>query len=111
MEAGSAKLLDGAGQLTLSVASGSADVEWRFAGESSIATDLGSSRVSVLPGSNVSITAEATLGASTIRLANGTTIKAPAKSSGEVNPPVIVGDGAGRLRVTSRLGSSVVSVS
>lgn len=110
VEAGSAKLVDGSGRLTLSVASGSADVEWRFTGESSIATDLGSSRVSVLPGSDVAITAEATLGASTIRLANGTTIKAPAKSSGEVNPPVIVGEGTGRLRVTSRLGSAVVSV-
>ena len=110
VEAGSAKLLDGAGRLTLSVASGSADVEWRFSGESSVSTDLGSSRVSVLPGSDVSITAEATLGASTIRLANGTTIKAPTKASHEVNPPVVVGEGTGRLRVTSRLGSAVVSV-
>jgi hypothetical protein len=109
VEAGSAKLLDGAGRLTLSVASGSADVEWRFSGESSVATDLGSSRVSVLPGSDVSITAEATLGASTIRLANGTTIKASPKSE-EINPPVVVGEGNGRLRVSSRLGSSVVSV-
>lgn len=106
VEAGSARLLDGSGPLTLSVASGSADVEWRFRGESSISTDLGSSRVTVLPDSDVAITAEATMGASTIRMANGMTIKA----SQEGNPPVVVGAGTGRLKVTSRLGSAVVSV-
>ena len=63
-------------------------------------------RVHVQPGSDVAITAEATLGMSSIRLADGTTIKA----SPAGNPPVIVGAGAGRLAVTSRLGSLVVSV-
>lgn len=106
VEAGSAKLHDGAGQLVLSVASGSADVEWQFFADSSVSTDLGSARVSVLPGSDVSITAEATIGMATIRLADGTTIKA----SPAGNPPVVVGSGAGRLSVTSRLGSLVVSV-
>ncbi len=106
VEAGSAKLHDGAGSLALSVASGSADVEWQFHGESAVSTDLGSARVNVLPGSDVAITADATIGMATIRLADGTSIKA--SSAG--NPPVLVGPGNGRLTVTSRLGSLVVSV-
>jgi len=106
VEAGSAKLHDGAGQLTLSVASGSADVEWQFHGESSVTTDLGSARLAALPGSDVQITAEATLGLATIRLADGTTIKATA----EGHPPVRAGAGAGRLTASTRLGSLVVSV-
>ena len=110
VEAGSAKLLGGSGPLNLNVASGSADVEWRFTGESHVNTDLGSARVSVLPGSDVSITAEATLGQSQIRMANGTTIKAT-KGSTAPQAPVVVGEGTGRLKVSSRLGSSVVSVS
>ncbi len=106
VEAGSAKLHDGAGSLALSVASGSAEVDWQFHGESSVSTDLGSARVTVLPGSDVAINAEATLGMATIRLADGTSIKA----SPAGNPPVLVGAGNGRLNVTSRLGSLVVSV-
>lgn len=106
VEAGSAKLHDGSGQLTLSVASGSADVEWQFHGESSVTTDLGSARLAALPGSDVLITAEATLGLATIRLADGTTIKATA----EGHPPVRAGAGTGRLTASTRLGSLVVSV-
>ena len=106
VEAGSAKLHDGAGQLTLSVASGSADVEWQFHGESSVTTDLGSARLAALPGSDVQITAEATLGLATIRLADGTTIKATA----EGHPSVRAGAGTGRLTASTRLGSLVVSV-
>jgi hypothetical protein len=97
---------DGAGSLALSVASGSADVDWQFHGDCSVSTDLGSARVMVQPGSDVAINAEATLGMATIRLADGTSIKA----SPTGNPPVIVGAGSGRLSVTSRLGSLVVSV-
>lgn len=106
VEAGSARVHDGAGSLVLSVASGSADVDWQFHGECAVSTDLGSARVHVQPGSDVSITAEATLGMATIRMADGTTIKA----SPTGNPPVVVGAGSGRLAVTSRLGSLVVSV-
>jgi hypothetical protein len=106
VEAGSAKLHDGAGQLTLSVASGSADVEWQFQGECSVSTDLGSARLTVLPGSDVEVKAEATLGLATIRLADGTTIKA----TPEGHPPVRAGAGSGSLSATTRLGSLVVSV-
>ncbi len=106
VEAGSARLYEGAGPLVLSVATGSADVDWTFSGECSVSTDLGSARVHVRPGSDVAITAEATMGMATIRLADGTTLKA----SPGGNPPVVVGSGAGRLAVTSRLGSLVVSV-
>ncbi|MCU0263364.1 MAG: hypothetical protein MUF09_06760 [Candidatus Nanopelagicales bacterium] len=106
VEAGSAKLHDGAGQLTLSVASGSADVEWLFQGECSVSTDLGSARLTLLPGSDVTVKAEASLGLATIRLADGTTIKA----TPEGHPPVIAGAGTGTLGATTRLGSLVVSV-
>jgi hypothetical protein len=106
VEAGSARLHDGAGQLALSVASGSADVEWQFHGECAVSTDLGSARVTVQPGSDVAINAEATLGMATIRMADGRTIKATPTGT----PPVVVGAGTGRLNVTSRLGSLVVSV-
>jgi hypothetical protein len=110
VEAGSARLHDGAGPLALSVASGSADVEWQFHGECTVSTDLGSARVAVQPGSDVAITAEAVLGLATIRLADGTTIKATSSKEAADNPPVVVGPGAGSLGVTSRLGSLVVSV-
>lgn len=112
VEAGSARLHDGVGPLTISVASGSADVDWQFHGQSSVTTDLGSARVAVQPGSDVSIHAEATLGLSTIRLADGTTIKASSGRGTAVpeQPPVVVGAGTGRLAVTSRLGSLVVTV-
>lgn len=106
IEAGSAKVRDGVGQLALSVASGSADVDWQFHGDCSITTDLGSSRVTVQPGSDVAITADATLGVASIRMPDGTSVKA--SSAG--NPPVLVGAGTGRLAVTSRLGSLVVTV-
>ena len=106
VEAGSAKLHDGAGQLTLSVASGSADVEWLFQGECSVSTDLGSARLTLLPGSDVEVKAEATLGLATIRLADGSTIKA----TPEGHPPVRAGAGTGSLAATTRLGSLVVSV-
>ncbi|MGB8022572.1 MAG: hypothetical protein WCF04_15185 [Candidatus Nanopelagicales bacterium] len=106
VEAGSAKLHGGSGPLALSVASGSAEVEWQFHGDSSVSTDLGSARILVLPGSDVSITAEATLGMASIRMPDGSTLKA----SPTGNPPVVVGAGTGRLAVTSRLGSLVVSL-
>lgn len=108
VEAGSARLHGGSGPLALSVASGSADVEWQFHGECSVSTDLGSARVAVLPGSDVAITAEAVLGMATIRLADGSTVKASKDAVDQ--PPVIVGAGSGSLAVTSRLGSLVVSV-
>jgi hypothetical protein len=112
VEAGSARLHDGVGPLTISVASGSADVDWQFHGQSAVTTDLGSARVAVQPGSDVSIHAEATLGLSTIRLADGTTIKASSGRGTAVpeQPPVVVGAGEGRLAVTARLGSLVVTV-
>ncbi len=106
VEAGSAKLRDGIGPLTLSVASGSADVEWQFTGDCSVSTDLGSARLTALPGSDVSITAHSTMGLATIRLADGTTIKA----TPEGHSPVVAGEGNGRLQASSRLGSLVVSV-
>ena len=50
----------------------------------------------------------------TVRLADGTTIKAtsgPGRGSATPDqPPVVVGAGGGRLDVTSRLGSLTVTV-
>ena len=106
VEAGSAKLHDGAGTLALSVASGSADVEWQFTGDCSVSVDLGSARLNALPGSDVAIRAESTLGLATIRLADGTTIKA----TPEGHPPVSAGAGTGRLAAATRMGSLVVTV-
>ncbi len=106
VEAGSARLYDGIGPVVLSVATGSADVEWQFHGQCRVGADLGSARVTAMPGSNVSITADATLGTATIRLADGTTLKA----TPEGHPPVLAGAGTGRLSTTARLGALTVTV-
>lgn len=106
VEAGSAKLTGGSGALRASVASGSLEAEWEFHGESTVSSDLGSTRITVLPGSDVSITAEATLGLASIRMPDGSLLKASAAGI----PPVVVGAGAGRLTTSARLGSLVVSV-
>ncbi len=113
VEAGSAKLFDGVGPLALSVASGSADVDWQFHGISTVSADLGSARVSIQPGSDVTITGEATLGAATVRATDGTVTKAkPGRGGGTttLTDPMVVGDGTGSLKMSSRLGSLVVSV-
>ena len=106
VEAGSAKLHGGSGPLNISVASGSLDVEWEFHGENSVTADLGSARVVALPGSDVSIKADAMLGLSTIRMPDGSVIK----SAPEGHPAVVTGSGAGRLAASARLGSLVVTV-
>jgi hypothetical protein len=104
VEAGSARLNHGSGPLALSVASGSADVEWVFAGESSVSCELGSARVTVLPGSDVSVTVDATLGSAAIRSTAGTQ-----KTSAAGGPlSATVGQGAGRLAVSAKLGSAEV---
>lgn len=106
VEAGSARLHDGVGPVVLSVATGSADVEWQFQGQCSVRAELGSARLTAMPGSDVSIVASATMGTATIRLADGTTLKA----TPEGHPPVLVGAGSGRLDATTRLGSLTVTV-
>ncbi len=92
--------------MTLSVTTGSADVEWQFQGQCAVSADLGSARLTAMPGSDVSILAEATMGLATIRLADGTTLKA----TPEGHPPVLAGAGTGRLQATARLGSLTVTV-
>ncbi|MGB7980190.1 MAG: hypothetical protein WCF36_05300 [Candidatus Nanopelagicales bacterium] len=106
VEAGSARLYDGVGPVVLSVATGSADVEWQFQGQCSVSAELGSARVTAMPGSDVSIVASATMGVATVRLADGTTLKA----TPEGHPPVLAGAGTGRLDATARLGSLTVTV-
>lgn len=106
VEAGSAKLRGGRGPLSASVSSGSLDVEWEFHGDSTVTADLGSARVAVAGGSDVAVTAEATLGLATIRMPDGSVIKA----SPEGHAHVVAGTGAGSLAASTRLGSLVVTV-
>ena len=107
VEAGAAKLTGGAGPMNLSVASGSAEVEWQFVGHSTVTSELGSARVNVLPGSDVVVTVESTLGSAQIHTAAGV-VKAPRKG---VAQTVTVGGGSGTLAVTSKLGAAEVRVS
>ena len=107
VEAGAAKLTGGAGPMNLSVASGSAEVEWQFVGHSTVTSELGSARVNVLPGSDVVVTVESTLGSAQIHTAAGV-VKAPRKG---VAQTVTVGGGSGTLAVTSKLGEAEVRVS
>ena len=106
VEAGSAKLHGGSGPVSISVASGSLDIEWEFHGENNVTADLGSARVTVLPGSDVAVNADAMLGLATIRMPDGSVIKA----APEGHPAVVAGAGTGRLGASARLGSLVVTV-
>lgn len=104
VEAGSAKLSAGSGPLALSVASGSADVEWLFTGESSVTCELGSLKVTPLPGSDAVITVDASLGSAVIRSPQG--IQKATSAGGPQS--VTVGAGQGKLTVTAKLGSAEV---
>lgn len=106
VEAGSAKLSGGSGPLALSVASGSADVDWQFTGQSTVNVELGSARVVVAPGTDAVVTAEASLGSAQIRTSGGV-LKASAAGGPQ---SVVVGDGSGRLTVSAKLGSAEVRV-
>lgn len=105
VEAGAARVSAGAGPLQLDVVSGSAKVDWLFSGDSSIRSDMGSAQVTARAGSDVRVTAEATLGQATIRTEQGT-LKA---SDDSPTPEVVVGDGAGTLHATARMGSVQVT--
>lgn len=106
VEAGSAKIRGGRGPLKLSVSTGSADVEWQFIGQSSVSSEMGSAQVTVLPGSDVLVTAESTAGSAQIRMAEGSH-----KSDGSGGTQVVtVGAGAGRLDVSAKLGSASVRI-
>ena len=106
LEAGSAKLGPGSGPLQLSVSSASADVDWLFVGNSSISVDVGSARVTALPGSDVVITAESSAGSASIITASG----APAPATASGGQSTTVGNGAGSLTANARLGSVSVRV-
>lgn len=106
VEAGSARLSRGSGPLALSVASGSADVEWMFTGDSSVVCELGSAKVTVLPGSDATVSVDATLGSAAIRTATG--IQKASSAGGPLS--TIVGEGTGKLTVTAKLGSAEVRV-
>lgn len=106
VEAGSAKITGGRGPLKLSVSTGSADVEWQFIGESSVSSEMGSVQVAVLPGSDVLVTAESSLGSAQIRTGEST-LRARGT---ETTQAVTVGAGTGRLSVTSKLSSAAVRI-
>ncbi|MGV1005536.1 MAG: hypothetical protein ACOYEV_12400 [Candidatus Nanopelagicales bacterium] len=105
VEAGSAKLTGGSGPLNLSVATGSANVEWLFTGESSVSAEIGSANVTLLPGSDVVVTAEASMGTAHIRTPQGVQ-----KASGSQPQSATVGNGTGHLKVSAKLGSADVRV-
>ncbi len=71
VEAGAARLEGGEGPLQVDVVSGSAKVDWTFSGDSTVRADMGSAQIRVRPGSDVRITAEATLGQATVRTDHG----------------------------------------
>ncbi len=106
IEAGGGRLENCSGPLQLDVVSGSARVDWTFTGESRIRADMGSAQVYVRPESDVSITAEATLGQATVKAHNGM-FKATADGTTE---PVLVGAGSGSLIATARMGSVQVTL-
>ncbi len=104
VEAGSAKLGPGSGPLQLSVSSGAAEVDWLFVGESTIRAELGSAKVAVLPGSDVSITVDSSAGSASII---GPVTGAPATGNAT---SATVGAGTGQLTANARMGSVVVRI-
>lgn len=107
VEAGPAKLSNGAGPVKLSVTMGTADVAWQFTGTSTVSAELGSAKVTVLPGSDAVVTASASAGNAQIRTADGMSAKAGGEGS---MPPVTVGAGTGTLAVTAKFGAAEVSI-
>jgi hypothetical protein len=93
IEAGSAKLGPGSGPLQLSVSSGSAEVDWLFVGSSRVDVELGSARINVLQGSDVTVSARTSAGAATITAADGT----DATATGALNARAQLGSVSVRL--------------
>lgn len=106
VEAGSAKLEDGRGELTLTATTGSADVAWQFTGESSVGVELGSAAVRVMPGSDVVVTTDGAMSKLAVTTPDGAL---KADRVGRLGP-VTVGVGSGRLAVSARLGAAEVTV-
>ncbi len=105
VEAGSAQL-SGAGPLLFDVASGSGKVDWVFTGQSRVRADMGSVSVTVWPGSDTVVTAEASLGQAVVKTHTGNQ-----KASGDTGTaPVTVGEGNGRLTVSARMGAASVTL-
>lgn len=105
VEAGAAQV-SGSGPLIFDVSSGSGRVDWTFSGQSKVRADMGSVVVTVRPDSNVSVTADTSIGQAMVKTHTGN-LKAPQDSS---TPPVAVGAGEGKLTVSSRMGSAQVVV-
>lgn len=106
VEAGSARLAEGAGPVNLEVTSGSARVDWTFTGESAVRADMGSAFVLVRADSDVAVTAEATLGQGLVKAHDGIRTS----KSDQSTSPVIVGAGAGTLHAVARMGSVQVTI-
>ena len=106
-DAAAARLQDGRGPLRLSATTGSADVAWQFTGDSTIAVDLGSGAVRLLPGSDAAVTVSASVGAASVNGPDGSRGSTPA--GGNI-APFTVGEGRGTLSVTAHLGSVDVTV-
>lgn len=105
VEAGSAQL-SGYGPLLFDVASGSGKVDWTFTGQSKVRADMGSVSVVVRPESDVTVTADTSIGQAIVKSHTGN-LKAPQDGS---TPPVAVGQGTGQLTVSSRMGAAQVVI-
>ncbi|TXH41179.1 MAG: hypothetical protein E6Q90_12355 [Actinobacteria bacterium] len=99
LEAGSAKIGPGSGPLQLSVSSGSAEVDWLFVGESRIEVELGSARVNVLAGSDVTVSAASSAGSASVIAADGHDATAGGATAGA---------GSGTLTARAQLGTVAV---
>lgn len=102
IEAGSAEISDGFGPLIMDVASGSAKVDWTFAGDSKIKAEMGSVKINVNPASDVTIVGESSLGQTTI---TGAGTNESTSHEDSIITPVVIGKGTGSLSLLSRMGS------
>ncbi len=105
VEAGSGQL-SGSGPLLFDVASGSGKVDWSFTGQSRVRADMGSVSVTVRPDSDVTVSADSSLGQAMVKTHTGN-LKAAADAS---TPPVAVGAGTGNLTVSARMGAAQVTI-
>ncbi len=105
VEAGSGQL-SGSGPLLFDVASGSGKVDWSFSGQSRVRADMGSVSVTVRPDSDVTVSADSSLGQALVKTHTGN-LKAAADAS---TPPVVVGAGTGNLTVSARMGAAQVTI-
>ncbi|HTY73786.1 MAG TPA: hypothetical protein VMI11_15410 [Actinomycetes bacterium] len=102
VDAGSLKAFDGAGRLEGRVASGSAHLEWCVReGENRLRTELGTLKLRLLPGSDVTVSARTEMGS--MELGSGVTRGEDGRRR------IVVGEGTAELAIDVELGSAKVA--